>query len=317
MHPHERPHSGVPPQQRQRHRKTELRSLALTLGVTTVILLAELVGGVLSRSLALLADAGHMLSDALAIALAYVALTLASRPATPEKTYGWYRLEILAALINGVSLVVISLLIFWEAYERLYSPPEVETGLMMTVAAIGLVANGLGLFFLSGHHQSLNLRGAYLHVLGDLLSSVGVVAGGFAMWWTGNFLIDPLISVAIGIVIIFGAWRLLRESVDVLLEATPDGIEYRRVAAAISAVEGVEGVHDLHIWSLTSGMHALSCHIEIKQQLMAEADYLLDRLSGVLRQEFAIEHTTIQIEPEDFSQRRAVHWQLSGGQELP
>jgi cobalt-zinc-cadmium efflux system protein len=291
----------------------ERRGLLLALISTLVIFVAEVIGGWLSNSLALMADAGHMFSDAAALVLAFAALTFATRPATREKTYGWYRLEILAALLNGVVLVVISLGIMWEAWRRFFEPPEVQTGLMMTVAVIGLAANAFGLFFLHGHHHhSVNVRGAYLHVLGDLLSSVGVVAGGIAMWLTGAFWIDPMLSALIAVIITAGAWRLLRESVDVLLEGTPAGIDYEEVVRSICEVDGVESVHDLHIWSLTSGMHALSCHVEVKPERLIECGPLLDAVRHILAQRFDIDHTTVQVEPEGYQRRRMVRWHLGG-----
>ena len=293
-----------------RRRPEERRRLLMTLTLTAAILIAELIGGYLSNSLALIADAGHMFTDALAIGLAYLALGFAMRPATVKKTYGWYRLEILAALVNGVTLVVISLFIFWEAYERLMEPPEVAIGTMLFVATIGLAANALGLVFLSGHDASLNMRGAYLHVLGDLLSSVGVLAGGLVMWVTGNYIVDPLLSGAIGVVIVIGAYRLVREAVDVLLEATPVGMDLRAVGEAVAGVDGVEGVHDLHIWSLTSGLHALSCHVEVKTDNLAQADAILDRINSMLQARFDLTHTTIQIESESYKEHGLVHWRL-------
>jgi len=297
-----------------RSRSGERRGLLLALVMTLVIFVAEVVGGVLSNSLALLADAGHMFSDAAALLVAFGAVTLATRPATQRKTYGWHRLEILAALVNGVVLALISLGILWEAWQRMVAPPEVETGLMMVVAVIGLIANAFGMYFLHGHHHhSVNVRGAYLHVLGDLLSSVGVVIGGAIMWATGSYWIDPLISALIAVIITGSAWRLLRESVDVLLEATPAGIDYQEVAAALHELDGVEGVHDLHIWSLTSGLHALSCHVEVKEERLTECEPLLDAIRHLLGTRFAIEHTTVQIEPEHYKQRRMIHWHI--GQE--
>jgi cobalt-zinc-cadmium efflux system protein len=282
----------------------------MALALTSAILVAEVVGGFISNSLALLADAGHMLTDVLALALAYVALGLATRPATPHKTYGWYRIEILAALINGVTLVVIALVIFWEAYGRFKEPPEVATVTMLAIATIGLVANAVGIRFLSGHGHSLNLRGAYLHMLGDLLSSVGVIIGGLIMWQTGNFVVDPLLSAAIGVVIIVSAYRLLRESVDVLLEGTPVGLDLGAVEEALRTLEGVEGVHDLHVWSLTSGVNALSCHVEVKAEALAGVDAILDRIRSLLQERFEISHTTIQIESESYKQRGLVYWNL-------
>lgn len=299
-----------------RRRGAERRGLRMTLVLTALILIAEVVGGYLSNSLALLADAGHMLTDVLALALAYAALGFATRPPTARKTYGWYRLEVLAALVNGVTLVVMSLFIFWEAYERMLEPPEVATGTMLAVAAVGLVANAFGLFFLHGHGGSLNMRGAYLHVLGDLLSSVAVVAGGVFMAFTGIYLVDPLLSVLIGVVIIFSAYRLLRESVDVLLEAIPRGMELEEVGNAIARVEGVIGVHDLHIWSLTSGLHALSCHVEVRTATLAQSDALLGRINDLLRTRFSITHTTIQMESEDYRRSAPIHWNLSGSEKV-
>jgi len=294
-----------------RRRSGERRGLLLALGTTSVIFAAELVGGWLSNSLALLADSGHMFSDALALVLAYMAITFALRPATSSKTYGWHRLEILAALVNGVALVVISLLILWEAWQRVFEPPEVQSGLMMIVAVVGLVANAFGLFFLSGHGHSLNMRGAYLHVLGDLLSSVGVVAGGLVMWLTGAYWVDPVVSALIAVVIVAGAWRLLRESVDVLLEATPAGISWDEVGAEICSIDGVIGIHDLHIWSLTSGLHSLSCHIEVSESCLHDIEGVLDRTRHLLRRRFGIEHTTLQIEPEHYKSRQMIHWRMS------
>lgn len=304
MHDHSHPAQGG------RQRSAERRGLMLALVTTTVILVAEAVGGWLSNSLALLADAGHMLSDALALLLAYAAISLAERPATRSKTYGWYRLEILAALLNGVALVLISVFIVWEAYERILQPPEVGIPLMLAVAGVGLVANVLGLFFLRGHHHSLNMRGAYLHVLGDLLSSVGVVIGGLAMWATGAMWVDPMLSVLISLVIVAGAWRLLKESVDVLLEATPAGIDHEEVENKIRALEGVIGVHDLHIWCLTSGLNALSCHVEVKQECLARCDNMLDAIRHIAREDFSIGHVTVQIEPEGYGSRQVIHWRL-------
>ncbi len=316
MHVHSHDHGHGHGDVSGRHREGERRGLRMTLWLTALILVAEVVGGVLSNSLALLADAGHMLTDALAIALAYVALGFATRPPTHRKTYGWYRLEVLAALVNGVTLVVMSLFIFWESYERIFEPPEVSTGTMLLVATIGLMANALGLMFLSGHHGSLNMRGAYLHVLGDLLSSVAVVAGGVFMWMTGNYLIDPILSILIGAIIIVGAYRLLRESVDVLLEAIPAGMELEEVGVAIAKLAGVIGVHDLHIWSLTSGMPALSCHVEVRLDSLTECDALLGRINQLLRDEFSITHTTIQMESEDYRRSAPIHWNLPGSEKV-
>jgi len=319
MHVHAHGHShdhDDAPDATGRRRGAERRGLLITLLLTAAILIAEIVGGYLSNSLALLADAGHMLTDVLAIALAYAALGFATRPPTENKTYGWYRLEVLAALINGVTLVVMSLFIFWEAYDRLQAPPEVSTGTMLMVALVGLVANAFGLFFLHGHGGSLNMRGAYLHVLGDLLSSVAVVAGGVFMAFTGTYVVDPILSVLIGLIIIVSAYRLLRESVDVLLEAIPSGMKLEEVGTAIAQVDGVVGVHDLHVWSLTSGLNALSCHVEVRTDTLVASDALLSRINEMLRTRFSITHTTIQMESEDYRRSAPIHWNLSGSDKV-
>jgi len=314
-HGHDHSHEHGP-ETGGRQRGAEQRGLRIALVLTATILVAEVIGGYLSNSLALLADAGHMLTDVLAIALAYFAIGFATRPPTERKTYGWYRLEVLAALINGVTLVVMSLFIFWEAYERITHPPEVSTFTMLVVAVVGLIANAFGLFFLHGHGHSLNMRGAYLHVLGDLLSSVAVVAGGVFMAFTGIYVADPILSLLIGLIIIGGAYRLLRESVDVLLEAIPAGMELEDIGVAIAEVEGVVGVHDLHVWSLTSGLHALSCHVEVRSDTLAETDALLSRINEMLRERFTITHTTIQMESEDYRRSAPIHWNLSGSDKV-
>ncbi len=303
-------HSHATGQAHSHRHDTNERRMGIAALITGLFMGAEIVGGVISGSLALLADAGHMLSDALALVLAYAAITLAERPATRSKTYGWYRLEILAALLNGVVLVMISVFIVWEAYERILHPPEVGIPLMLVIAAIGLVANVLGLFFLGGHGHSLNMRGAYLHVLGDLLSSVGVVMGGLAMWATGAMWVDPMLSVFISLIIVAGAWRLLKESVDVLLEATPAGIDHEEVENKIKALEGILGVHDLHIWCLTSGLNALSCHVEVERECLARCDSMLDAIRHIAREDFSIGHVTVQIEPEGYKSRQMIHWRL-------
>lgn len=314
VHEHSSPDGGTPGSvdgsAPGRQRRSERRGLLAALVLTATILVAEVIGGWLSNSLALLADAGHMLTDALAIGLAWAAVGLATRPATRSKSFGWHRLEILAALFNGVTLVVMSLFIFREAYVRFLQPPDVATGTMLTVATIGLVANAIGLQLLSGHGHSLNVRGAYLHILGDLLSSVGVIAGGVFMWLTGQYVVDPIISVGIGGVIVVSAVRLLKESVDVLLEATPVGIDLDEVGEAMVEINGVEGIHDLHIWSLTSGVHALSSHVEVKAENLPHADAILDRVKAVLRRRFEITHTTLQIESEEYKHQGLVHWVL-------
>jgi cobalt-zinc-cadmium efflux system protein len=266
------------------------------MAVTGVILLAEFVGGILTNSLALLSDAGHMLTDLLALGLSYFAISMARRPATDEKTFGFHRTEILAALANGITLVVICLLIFYEAYQRFNNPPEVKTGGMLVIAVIGLVANLVSAVLLSGHSGSLNVRGAFLHVLGDALSSVGIILGGLLILFTGWFWVDPLISVGIGIIIVAGASNLVRESVDILLEATPGHIVLDDVRSALQAIPGVMDVHDLHVWCLTPQICSLSTHLVITDVMTSRSDQMLREINELLADRFHIDHTTIQFE---------------------
>ncbi|GBD16872.1 Cadmium, cobalt and zinc/H(+)-K(+) antiporter [bacterium HR26] len=282
------------------------RPLALALAITVVFLVVELVGGLLTNSLALLADAGHMATDAAALALALVAVWLARRPATPARSFGFYRAEVLAALANAATLIVICFFIFWEAIQRLIEPPAVDTLPMLVIAVLGLVANAGSVLVLmrSGiHAHDLNVRGAFLHVIGDLLGSVGTIAAAVVMLATGWYLADPILSMGIGLLILRSAWRLLWDSVDVLLEATPAHIDPAEVRRAMQQVRGVEGVHDLHIWTVTSGLVALSGHVEVNDR--RDWHEMLIELATLLRERFGIAHVTLQPEqhrrlPEPF-----------------
>lgn len=275
------------------------RDLLVALAITVLMMIAEIVGGLLSNSLALLSDAGHMFTDNLALLLSFFAMTFAAMPATHRKTFGFYRLEILAAFVNGVVLVLVSLYILYEAYLRIIHPQPVGGKLMLVVALIGLVANIIGAFVLNKHSSSsLNIRGAYLHILGDALSSVGVVIGGVIILYTGWYLIDPILSVLISIVIIYGAWALVKESVDILLESVPSHIDIDTVAAEIQKIEGVREAYHIHVWTITSGVHAMSAHIIIDDQLVSRNRELLDRISAVVAEKFKVMHSTIQIECE-------------------
>jgi cobalt-zinc-cadmium efflux system protein len=262
--------------------------------ITFVFMLVEVVGGILSNSLALLADAGHMLTDAAAIGLALFASWVAQRPATPEKTYGYLRLEILAALVNGSALFVIAGSIVWEAVERFQQAPPVEPRILFGVAMAGLVANAISMKLLhAGHDHSLNVRGAYLHVISDLLGSVGAIVAGVVILLTGWYLIDPIVSVLIAILILGSAWRLVRESVEVLLEATPGHISMHDVETRLAAIGGVCQVHDLHVWTVTSGVVAMSGHVMVE-----DPERNQDVLEMAQRQmaEIGVHHVTIQIE---------------------
>lgn len=271
------------------------RRLLLVLGLTTTYMVAEVIGGLVTGSLALIADAAHMLTDVFGLALALFAIWFAGRPATPERTYGYYRAEILAALANALVLFGISAYILYEAWRRFQAPPEVESGPMLAVATVGLVVNLAGAWLLRGASgESLNLRGAYLEVISDLLGSLGVIIAGVIMLLTGWYYADPLFSVIIGLFILPRTWNLLREAVGVLLEGTPARINLAEVRAAMTAVPGVASVHDLHVWSITSGLDAMSAHVVLDGTAARAAT--LAALNAALKDRFQIEHTTIQLE---------------------
>ncbi|HEY6010702.1 MAG TPA: cation diffusion facilitator family transporter [Nitrospirota bacterium] len=275
------------------------RDLLIALAITLLMMVAEIIGGLLSNSLALLSDAGHMLTDNLALLLSFFAMTFASLPPTERRTFGFHRLEILAAFVNGIVLVVISIYIMYQAYLRLVHPQPVQGRLMLVIAIIGLVANIIGAFFLHKHsHASLNIRGAYLHIVGDALSSLGVVIGGIIILYTGWYLIDPILSVMISLVIIFGAWKLVAESVNILLESAPAHIDIDRVAAEIEELKGVREAYHIHLWTITSGVYALSAHVVIDDQLVSSSRELHDRIRALLSEKFKILHSTIQLECE-------------------
>jgi cobalt-zinc-cadmium efflux system protein len=262
--------------------------------ITGLFMVAEVVGGVLSHSLALLADAGHMLSDVGALALSLVAMRFAQRAPSERKTYGYVRLEILAALVNGATLLLIAGLIVFEAWERLRDPVEIDGVVMLTVAALGLGVNVVGAVLLHSHaHDNLNMRGAYLHVLGDLLGSVGAIAAGVVILTTGWTPADPLISVVIALLILVSSWRLVREAADVLLEAVPAHINMDEVLEDLRAIESLENVHDVHVWTLTSGFVALSGHGELGDptQHTRVLDDVRERMTG-----HGIQHVTFQLE---------------------
>ncbi len=283
------------------------RQLIAVIALTGTILLVEAIGGLLSGSLALLSDAGHMLTDLLALVLALMAVRFSSLPATPEKTYGYHRLEILTALLNGTLLLLISAVLMVKAVQRFVSPVPIRGGLMMTVALVGLIANLAGLLILSRGHRSLNVRGARMHLMGDALSSCGVLITGLVIWTTGWFQIDPIVAGLIALVIVAGALRLIREAVDVLLEAAPAGIGLDAVSRAIAAIPGVLEVHDLHIWSITTGLHALSGHVRVESAMHDRADEMLNRIKGTIRDRFGIVHTTVQIESPGYQELGDVH----------
>lgn len=272
-----------------------IRSLAITLAMVASYLVVEVVGGIVSGSLALLADAGHMLSDVAALALSLVAMRIARRPPTASHTYGYHRAEILAALANGAALVAIAVLILREAAERFAHPPAVRAGLMLAVACGGLAINLASLAVLGRQRgASLNLRGAWLHVLTDTLGSLQAIGAGLLIAGFGWRWADPLASVLIAILVAFSAWGLVRESVSILMEDVPAHIDLAALARAITSVDGVVGVHDLHVWTITSGFHALSAHIHVAP---GHEGPVLAAVGRVIADGFGITHTTIQVEP--------------------
>ena len=301
FHIHGHDHSHAAHSHGSHARAGNRRRLLLALVLAAAYMVAEFIGGWLTNSLALLADAGHMLSDVAALALSWFAVWIAERPSDSRRTYGYYRAEILAALANAATLIAISLVIFYEAIRRIGQPPEVQGALMMGIAMGGLVVNIASLLILSGgSKENLNVRGAWLHVATDALGSVGAIAAGAIIWLAGWNWVDPLTSVLIGLLVIHSSWRLLSESVSVLMESAPRGIDVDEVREALSSAKGVTAVHDLHVWAITSGMPALSVHVVAAS---AESnDRLLQRLRTMLHDRFEIAHVTIQIEPEDYGE---------------
>lgn len=276
------------------------RALLVAIGVTAGIMLLEAVGGFIANSLALLSDAGHMLTDVLALGLSLIALQFTARPASSTKTYGFYRMEILAALVNGSSLLLICAFILFEAYKRFRVPEAVDTPSMLVVASIGLAANlAAASVMVSRSRQSLNLRGAYLHILGDALSSLGVIVGGVVIMFTGWQILDPIISVLICMVILKGSVSLVRESVHILLEAVPKDLDLVEIQRGLREIRGVKDLHDVHLWTISSGIYAMSAHVLVDDILMSRTGEILQEINRLLRSHYGIEHTTIQFECEN------------------
>lgn len=287
------PHAGDTRTAAGRHR----RSLAWTLGLTVGFLLIEVAGGLWTGSLALLADAGHMLADAAGLGLSLLAIWFAGKPATHEKTYGYYRVEILAALANSLVLFFISGFILYGAYHRFRDPPEILSGPMLGIAVLGLGVNLVGMWLLhGGAGKTLNLRGAYLEVMADALGSLGVILAAVIMLTTGWYLADPLISAGIGLFILPRTWGLMRQVVNILLEGAPSHLDIHQIEVAMANSHGVRAVHDLHVWTLTSGKEAMSAHVLVED--LADGQHILGDLQQLLRDEFGIEHTTIQLETD-------------------
>lgn len=269
--------------------------LAWALGLTSTYMAAEVVGGLVTGSLALLADAAHMLTDAGGLALALIAIRFAERPATPQKTYGYMRAEILSAFVNAVVLLILTIYILYEAYKRFLNPPEILSGPMLAVAGFGLVINLISMRLLaSGSTASLNVQGAYFEVLSDMLGSLGVIFAAVIVMFTGWTPADPLIGAGIGLFIVPRTWRLLQQAMHILMEGTPPEVDMSLLEQVLQKIPGVEAVHELHVWTITSGMDAMSGHVVVAN--MAEAPSVLRAARAAMKQGFNIDHVTIQVE---------------------
>lgn len=272
--------------------------LSIAFFITVTFMIIEVIGGFLSNSLALLSDAGHMLSDSLALALSFFAMKMGQKAKTESKTYGFHRTEIIAALINGITLIFIAGLIFFEAFKRFFEQPEIKVPEMLTIASIGLLVNIVSAYILyKGKNESLNVKGAYLHVLGDALGSVGAIVGGIIILYTGFYFVDQIISVLIAVLILVSSINLLRETTDILLEGTPKQVDFEEIKKSLLDLESIDSVHDLHIWSLTSGRNILTCHLVSRNN--SDTNNLLLKANELLKSKFKVSHTTIQIEKTD------------------
>ena len=295
------------------------RALRLAFFLTMFILAAEVVGGFLANSLALLSDAGHVVTDVFALGLAWFATVQAERPANARKTFGYHRVGILVALVNALTLIAIAVAVLVEAVQRFQHPEPVQPLVMFLSAGIGIAVNlfiGLGML---QDRENVNMRAAVLHVFGDVGASAAVIVAGVIILFTGWTLADPLLSVGIAGLIAIGAWRLLRETTDILMEATPKGVHLPALVADMVRVPGVEDVHDLHVWSIAGGMHSLSCHALIADQPTSESSAILRALESMLAEQYAIAHTTIQFECHAHQKRYCsvdgLYCQMDNGQE--
>ncbi|MFJ7969818.1 cation diffusion facilitator family transporter [Psychrobacillus sp. NPDC096389] len=296
-HHHGHDHHGHSHNHFEEARQGNKKGLLIALLITTGIMFLEFFGGLFTNSLALLSDSGHMLSDASALLLSLVAIWFSSRPPSSVRTFGGYRFEILAALFNGVTLFVIAGFIVWEAFGRFLEPQTVASGTMMLIAAIGLLANLLSAWALirkGDVKNNVNLRGAYLHVLGDALGSIGAIVAGILMLLFDWYVADPIISVLVALLILKSAWGLIKHSIHILMEGTPMSIDQKEVKASLEQIEGVLDVHDLHIWTITSGLDSLSCHLVIEDE--KNGQYILQQALDKLKLTFHLEHATIQVE---------------------
>ncbi len=288
----------TPHENRQLHLEHDRRALTITLAITATYCLVELVGGIVTNSLALLSDAGHMFADVAALGISLFAARLSQLPPTASKTFGYHRGEILAAFVNGLALWLVVGLIFHEAYQRFWDPPAVRSASMIVIAAIGLAVNIVSLRLLhQSQDESLNVRAAFVHVFGDALGSIGALVAGVIMLLWGWYVADPLVSVGIGVLILYSSWGIVRESVDILMQGTPREMRLEEIEECLLSIEGVCEVHDLHVWTLTSGRYLLSVHLVVSASDATRP--VIDAAQKRLRERFGIGHTTVQVDAGD------------------
>ena len=280
------------------HRGEERSKLILACSLTGAMFIVEGIAGFLTNSLALLSDAGHMLTHLIALLISLGAIMFAAKPPTARKTYGFYRLEILAALFNGATLFLITLWIFFHAYKRIINPEPIASWHMLIVAIIGLIVNLACAYILKTSHGSLNIKSAFIHMMADTFSSLVVVFGAIIMHYTQWYMLDPALSIMICIVILVWSYQLITESVDILLEATPKDVDLENVVKSISELDEIEGVHDVHIWTITSGMYAMSAHVYIKDLMVSETHRIMANINTLVNEKFSIGHTVIQFESD-------------------
>lgn len=271
--------------------------LAWALGLTATYMFAEIIGGLITGSLALLADAAHMLTDVGGLALALLAIRFAAREATPQRTYGYLRMEVLSALTNAVVLLLLTVYILYEAYKRFISPPEILSGPMLVVAIVGLAVNLISMRLLAaGSSESVNVKGAYFEVLSDMLGSIGVIVAALLMMWKGWWLADPIIGAGIGLFIVPRTWVLLKQVTHILMEGVPPNVDVKALERKLTSIQGVLSVHDLHVWTITSGFDAMSCHVLVEDLSLQRN--VLQEARRIMKEEFGIDHVTIQVEDE-------------------
>jgi cobalt-zinc-cadmium efflux system protein len=271
------------------------KDLKIAIILTALIFFLEVAGGIISNSLALFSDAAHVFMDVVALLLTYGAIRISARPSNGSVTFGYHRFEIFAALINGLTIIGIAVIICYEAYERILDPPDVKGFEVLIIATTGLIANAWVAIKLHGHHD-LNIKGAYLHVMGDALASIAVIAGAVFIIFTGNSVIDPILSIAIGLMLLYGAFKLVFGSIRILLEFAPKHVDADALIKVIMEIEGIKGVHDIHIWSICSNIHAMSAHVLVDRIHVEQTADLIMQINRTVRERFRIIHTTLQFE---------------------